>query len=210
MTPTELITSIEQIKRYKLDDIKGRVDFYTNSSFFIVINKDNSLRRESTISFVYNGGFNYALFIVDFGYLQQQIWHKNSWEFAAIITPTGIISSILGENWSMVDLYFNFTPYGSMAPSFVFSLNSSPDKKITYDTSPDKFDLAWKFFRELDLNCSSLPEAEIYIKYYKEKLSRKDQETTLDLYKAEVEQKESIINQYKDLLELIEEKMKQS
>jgi len=208
MTSNELITAIDQIRKHKIEDIKGRISsYYSSSSIFIVIQNNRVVSRTSNISFIYSGNFNYALFIVDYGFVQEKKWNKNNWEFAGIITPNNIIASIPGEHWSLTNIHFGFTPYGYMAPSFVFTLNTDLDKYITYETSSDNFDLAWKFFLELDTECTTYEQAMIYQKYYNERLRRSELELTVENFKTELAEKNSVIYQYKDLLKLIEEKI---
>jgi hypothetical protein len=206
MTPTELISAIDIIRNSKLEDIKGRINIESNSSFFIVVYKDGIVKRQSNVSFVFSGDFIYAIIIVDFGYMTQNVWSKNTWEFAGFITPNSVISSIKGANWSITDISFGFTPHGYKAPSLKIKLNDDLSKGITYSTQPDKFENAWKLFEELNEHCNTIESATLYLKYFDECLKAHNQQLSIEQYKTELANKDSIINQYKYLLNIIEEK----
>jgi len=207
MKPAELLAAIDSIRNTLITDIKGRIEIQTHNSFFIVIDKDNSVRRSSNVSFIYSGDFKFAIMIVDYGFITQP-WYKNNWEFAGFITPDNIISKIEGIRWSIEDVWFDFTRYGSMAPIFIINLNSEANKVIKYLTTPDGFDHAWKFFEEINEECDSLDSAIFYQRYFKERLTKEDQQLKIEQYKLQISSKNNIIEQYKELIDLIEQKVK--
>lgn len=63
----------------------------------------------------------------------------------------------------------------------------------------------WKFFKEIDQECKNIREVEIYKKYFLAKKESNNDKLLLTEYQNQVYSKNSVLNQYKELLQKFEE-----
>jgi hypothetical protein len=202
------LQAIEEIKKSKFEDIKSSTLCISQSAKYLVIYESGKSILNTTISSFWTDDYKYIFVVGDYGYIIGQGYSKYDFELIAIASKENIITEIKGKNWTIKRIDFGFARYGYQAPSLVIALNEHENCSINYAASSlTDFEDAWRFFIELDDNCTTLESAEHFKNYYQEKLETKNQTYTLNQYTKEIQEKNSIINQYKDLLKLIEDKL---
>ena len=82
-------------------------------------------------------------------------------------------------------------------PSQVFTLEYESGSPIR------SFQTLWTLFLEIDANCSTVKEAEFYLKYFVEKLELNDTSFTLQQYRDQLADARDLIHRYNSLLEKI-------
>jgi len=118
-----------------------------------------------------------------------------------------LLSGIALTKWSLTEIK---TFQTDMIEGATFKLVGTDEKFVFHErasTPLNSMDLLWKFFQELDLNCSTIKEAELYYKYFIQRLELNQANLGLDDYREQLEMNASLINQYKELLSKIEAKL---
>jgi len=171
---------------------------------YFSINEDNSIKRHTDIIRATIGNPLYILCFISVPYPKYGGGFRSKNEMVAMTDRKGnTLENIALNNWKVLDISFDYD--GLVDSIDIVSEFGTCILKPTVDKMRMNIEYNWKMLIEIDSECDTPKEAQLYRDYFTTKSHLNQADFSIDKYKKEINKKDNIISQYQDLLEKFQE-----
>lgn len=204
------ISALDSILNLAISETDAKISPQKACKKFFTIDGDNRVNETPLLANTFFESNCWTFCIIKYE-LQTYGWYTHYILAALLNKQRNLVNKVQLTTWTLSKIEFSSSRDGHPNPKFTFSLNKDMDQSFEfYSLEIKDVQTAWNFFLEIDEKCETVMEAKFYFDYFIYRIKHQGLAASIEQYKADLEQKNNLIDQHKTLLQQIDEMVKGS